>query len=131
MRTQSHGFSLIELMIALAIAGVLLAVAFPSYQDHIRRGRRADTQQFMMNLAQLNQRYFMDNRDYTTTTSDLAPTPTSVSDYYTVTIAVDAGPPRKFTVTAAPAGAQVGDKCGTLTINSTNIKTSSSGSNCW
>lgn len=128
---RRRGFSLIELMIALAIMGILVAVAMPSYQSYVRKGRRADAQQFMLNLAQLNQRYFLDNRSFTNTVSTLATTPTSVSSYYTITITVDAGPPATFSIAAAPTGGQASDSCGTLTITSANVKSSSSGSNCW
>lgn len=131
MRIRVHGFSLIELMIAIAVIGILGAIAFPSYQDYVRRGHRAETQQYMMNLAQLNQRYYMDNRSFTSTLSDLASPPSSVSKYYTVSIIVDNGPPASFTIQAVPTGSQSGEKCGTLSLNNANVKTSSSGSNCW
>lgn len=133
MKRPLLGFSLIELMIALVIVGILASVAMPSYQSYMRKGRRADVQQFMLNLSQLNQRYFMDNRAYTSTVATLASPPSNISSYYTVTITVDNGPPPTFSISAAPVGGsvQAGDTCGTLTLTSANVKSSSSGSNCW
>ena len=51
MNKKARGFTLIEVMIAVAIVGILAAIALPSFQAHLRKGRRADTQAFMMDLA--------------------------------------------------------------------------------
>lgn len=131
MRAQNKGFSLIELMMVVAIVGILAAVAYPSYQDYIRKARRADAQQFMMNLAQLNQRYFTDNRAYTDTVATLAAIPAGVSAYYTLSITLQAGPPATFSISAVPKAAQAADSCGTLSLTGANVKSSSTGSNCW
>lgn len=130
---QSAGFTLIELMIVVVIVAILAAVAVPSYQDSVRKGHRADAQQFMLNLAQLNQQYFLDSRSYTNSITTLVSTgtPASVSQYYGLLIAVNPGPPASYMITAAPTGSQASDSCGTLTLTSANIKSSSAGSNCW
>lgn len=130
---RAAGFSLIELMIAVVIVGILAAVALPAYQQHVRKGHRAGAQAYLMDLAQRQQQYFLDNRGYASAASALgyASTPADVSPYYTVTLVTADGPPPSFTITAAPAGTQIADTCGTLTINNAGTKTSSSGSNCW
>ena len=65
------GFTLIELMIVVAIIGILAAVAYPSYQDHIRKGNRSAAQAFMMDVAQRQQSYLLNNRSYATTLAAL------------------------------------------------------------
>ena len=129
--SRSAGFTLLELMIALVIAGIIAAVGYPSYVNYVRKGQRADAQQYMMAVAQANQQYFTDNRAFTDTLASLVPTPANVSSRYTVTVTIDAGPPATFTVTAAPKGSQTADSCGTLTLTSAGVRGSSSGSNCW
>ena len=56
------GFTLIELMITVAVIAILAAVAYPSYQDHIRRGVRSQGQQFLMDIAQRQEQFFLDQR---------------------------------------------------------------------
>lgn len=129
---RAKGFTLIELMMAVVVIGILVAVAMPSYQDYVRRGHRTAAQAFLMDVAQRQQQYFMDNRGFTDATATLGmTTPTDVASRYTIAIVLDAGPPASFSVSAAPVGAQTQDTCGTLTLTSAGAKTSSSGSNCW
>ncbi len=130
---RAAGFSLIELMIAVVVVGILAAVAYPSYQEHVRKGRRAAAQGYLMDLAQRQQQYFLDNRGFASAASALgyASTPAEVSPYYTVAITVVAGPPPSYSITASPAGSQTSDNCGSLTITAAGAKTSSAGSNCW
>jgi type IV pilus assembly protein PilE len=66
MRT-SRGFTLIELMITVAVVGILAAVAYPSYRDHVRRGMRSAGQQFLMDMAQREEQFLLDQRNYTGT----------------------------------------------------------------
>lgn len=132
-RKACRGFTLIELMIAVAVVAILAAVALPAYQDYVRRGHRASAQAYLMDLAQKQQQYFLDSRAYTGSAATLgyASTPSDVAPYYTVTITVDGGPPPGFSIQAAPIGSQTADKCGTLTLTGTGAKSSSAGSNCW
>ena len=120
---KPRGFSLIELMIAVAIVGILVAIAVPSYQEHLRKGRRADAQAFLTQVAQRQQQYLLDARTYAADLAELnlAP-PASVSDHYAVSVASSMGPPPTFTITAT-ASSSAQSKDGNLTLTNTGAKT--------
>ena len=59
---RSRGFTLIELMMAIAIIAILAAIAYPAYQKHLAKGRRAAAQAYLMDIAQREQQYFLDQR---------------------------------------------------------------------
>lgn len=119
----ASGFTLVELMVTVAIVAILLGIAVPSYSLYMKRSRRGEAESALMDIAQREQTYLLDQRAYA---PDLATLNTSVSSdvtfYYTVAIATGATPPT-FTVTVTPiAGtAQAGDY--TLTIDNTGAKT--------
>jgi type IV pilus assembly protein PilE len=133
------GFTLIELMITVAIIAILAAVAMPSYQDYVRKARRADAQSFMQEVVARQQHFMVDRRAYGTDiegpTADgkLGMTiPTNVSSYYEVTIVTtNTAMPPTFTVTATPKGNQVYEKCGTLTIDQRGVKAATGTGTCW
>ena len=130
-RTFQFGFTLIELMIAVVIIGILAAVAFPSYEGYLRRSRRAEAQQTLMAAASKQQQFLLDTRSYTTTLSALnLSVPASVNTYYTVTLSVASASSTvpAFTVTATPLNSQARDSCGALTLNHNGVKAPT---NCW
>lgn len=131
MKHQSLGFTLIELMIAVVIVAILSAVAFPSYQQYVLRGARAEAQAHMMEIAGRQGQFLIDNRAYADSLATLKlTTPTSVGSKYTFAIATTAAPPA-FTITATPQGAQASDNCGVLTLTSAGAKTASGTGSCW
>ena len=135
MRT-ARGFTLIEMMITVAIIGILAAIAYPSFDGYMKRSRRSDAQQLLAAIANREAQYLLDSRMYTdvigatglnanterwTCTPTAAPT-TCSNLYYDVTVAIDnAATPPTFAATATAKGTQVSD--GVLTINQAGAKT--------
>lgn len=130
---REKGFTLIELMIAVAIVGILAAVAYPSYQQYLRRGARAEAQAQMMDIAARQGQFLIDNRAYAASVAALGVSiPSSVSSKYTIAIATDAAPPT-FTITATPVAgsSQASDTCGRLILNSAGAKSVTGTGTCW
>jgi len=131
MKKFPSGFTLIEVMITVALVAILAAVALPAYQEHVRKSRRAEAQAFLMAVAARQQQFLLDTRTYTATLADVGVrTPDNVGASYTIALAAAAGPPPTFSVTATPKPAQAHEKCGTLSIDQTGTKTATT-SGCW
>ncbi|MGL4668596.1 MAG: type IV pilin protein [Saezia sp.] len=126
LNNKQFGFTLIELMIVIAIIGILAAFGYPSYARYIERGHRAEAQATMLEALQLAQQYYVVRNTYVGFNLPVSQTP---SGRYAITAQVKDG---AYTITATPKNMSV--ECGTLTINSLNDKTVASGStvkDCW
>lgn len=124
---MQHGFTLIELMVTVAIVGILAAIAYPSYIQYIVRANRSSAQTFILSVANKQEQYQLDARQYATTMALLgyASIPTEVSKNYGVAVATDnTATPPTYTITATPIGSQLSrdTQCANLTIDQTGAK---------
>src|SRR5690554_1595613 len=121
MKTAQQGFTLIEVMIVVAIIGILAAIAYPSYEEYVKRGNRTEGQAFLSDVAARQERYFSQNNVYTTDITKLglssANSPTSK---YTINLAAGAAGDGGYLLTA---NQQFSDtKCGNLSLNALGEK---------
>jgi type IV pilus assembly protein PilE len=129
-RGRARGFTLIELMITVAVVAILAAIALPSYAAFMKKSRRGDAEATLMDIAQREQQYLLDTRTYAASVAALnASIPADVSAYYTIQICqttvpcgAPGGAPPTFAIIATPiAGSpQAGDF--TLTLGNTGVK---------
>ena len=135
-----QGFTLIELLVAVAIVGILAAIAYPSYQDYVRRANRAEAKTVLLETAQVLERNFTEASRFDQTSSGTAinsawlpfqHSPKGGTAKYDISFSV--GPSATaFTLQSVPTGTMTGDECGTLTLTSTGVKgVSTAKTDCW
>ena len=118
----STGFTLIEMMVVVAVLAIVAAIAYPSYQEHLRKGRRAAAQTFLVETASRQQQYLLDARSYAVGTGALAAlnltVPAEVSPYYTVSVepAAPTVPPT-YRLIATPVAGSVQAADGALVLD--------------
>lgn len=128
-RAAIHGFTLVEMLITIVVIAILAAIAYPSYSAHLRKSRRAEAQQVLMDAALRQQQILLDTKAYAADLAGAGVTvPASVTPHYTISVTRGTGTAAEFTATAAPQGPQAQDTCGTLTVNQANVRTPG---NCW
>lgn len=112
-----EGFTLIELMIVVALAALLLTIALPMYQESTRKGRRAEAVAALTQLSQAQERYRANNTAYATTFAAMAPQPASSTPHYTLNIAAAAASSYTLTATAKATSPQFADtNCRVLSL---------------
>jgi type IV pilus assembly protein PilE len=124
-RSRVKGFTLIELMIVIVIVGILAAIAIPSYENSVKKSKRADAQSALLTFANAMERYYTTNGDYSGATASgvyVNQVPTDGgTKYYDLSVTVPTTLPDTYTLLATPTGSMSGD--GKLKYTSTGIKT--------
>ncbi len=144
-KQKMTGFTLIELMITVAIVGILAAVAVPSYQENVRQNNRAAAKALLYENAQFMERFFSQNNQYdasigldarANTADDVAvvlpntQSPKTGAAQYDISLQAVGN--ATFILQAVPRDAMAGDMCGTLTLSDTGLRGSGgSVANCW
>jgi len=123
-RSRSNGFTLIELMIVVAIVSILAAVAYYNYSRYTMRARRADGKNLLTLAAAAEERYYTNYNKYSTTAATIGAATSSDKGYYTLTIANGTtGDTQSYKLTATPQSPQDKDTgCGNLTLDNTGTK---------
>lgn len=131
MHSRQSGFTLIELMIAIVIVGIVASFAYSGYQENVRQTKRADCGGALVSLGQAMERHYSVNNTYTGAAASGADT--GAPAIFPTTCPVDGGTPSynlaitlatgsRYTLQATRTGGMTNDKCGNLTLTSTGAK---------
>ena len=116
MRRSNRGFTLIEIMIVIAIIGIVITIGYPSLTEYVKKGRRTEVAGLLSEQAQILERFYSKNNVYTNATGLSAG-----NDFYTITPTLT---DQTFLLTAArKAGSSMAsDKCGNFTLTNTGVR---------
>lgn len=122
---KNRGMTLVELAVVIAIVAILASLALPSYQDSVRKGRRAEAQNTMLEFVGTAERIFTETGSYVTATLP------ANTDFYTFSFPT-ALSTTSFTLRATPTSIQADDRCGTMNINQLGVRThTGTQADCW
>lgn len=131
---KKSGFTLLELVIAIAVIGIIVAIAFPAYQNQVEDTRRRTAQADLLELAQWMERRYSNGFDYRNGGNNpvlpFSQSPQQGTTFYNLSFAAAVGRDT-YTLQAVPTGAQTGDDCGTLTLNEQGIRGAALAAGCW
>ena len=130
------GFTLIELMIVVAVVAILAAIAYPSYKEQIRKSRRAQAKADLVEYAALAERFHTTENTYEgfSLPVTVSPREAGAAVHYNLTPTGAFATANTFTITATPNGGQAADRCGTLSLNQAGVKTKTGSAplaECW
>ena len=129
MRRFNRGFTLIEIMIVIAIIGIIITIGYPSLTEYMKKGRRADAAGLLTEQAQILERFYSKSNLYTGATGL-----STGNDFYTITPTIA---DQTFTLTAIrkPGSSMATDKCGDFTISNTGarglVNNTATVKDCW
>lgn len=129
VRRSERGFTLIELMVVVAVVGILVGIAVPSYQDSVRKSRRGQAKADLVEATQAMERYYTVRNTYIGATLPFTQSPQTGQAHYNLRF--EAAPTSStFTIRAEPIGGQARDKCGSLSVDYSGRKLPVD-STCW
>lgn len=133
MRKYMRGVTLLELMIVVVIVGIMAAIAYPAYQDFVNRAKRNEAKAILLEIAQNEERFYLQNSTYGTLsqlgyTGDTITTDTGA---YQVTIAPPPDASNFRAVATYQLGGSEAGKCLTMDIDGRGAQTSLPDTTCW